>query len=243
MTKHVLYFRVSTDRQGKSGLGLEAQQETVAHHLGSNANVLATYQEAESGKRTDRPELRRALDHARRSGAVLCIAKLDRLARSARFLLEILDSGVDVVFCDVPQLSGPQGRFMLTSLAAVAELEGALISQRTKDALAAAKRRGKRLGAKPGASPLTAYLKANGNSAAIQGKRRAANDRAEAWRSTIEAMLAEGLGNSKIAEALNARGEPSVTGNGQWTATAVRRLRQRLGLFDSAGETVTAQAA
>jgi DNA invertase Pin-like site-specific DNA recombinase len=241
MTKHILYFRVSTDRQGKSGLGLAAQREAVARHLGDGANVIATYEEAESGKRNDRLQLRAALDHCRRAGAVLVIAKLDRLARSARFLLELIDSGVQIEFADVPQLSGPQGRFMLTSLAAVAELEGALISQRTKDALAAAKRRGKRLGAQPGASPLTAYLREHGNTAALEGKSRAADARAESWRGTIESMLADGMGNCEIARTLNAKGETTVKG-GRWTATAVRRLRQRLGL-DEATVTTTAKAA
>ena len=232
MVKIVAYYRVSTARQGKSGLGLAAQKEAVKRHLGPDVQPIATYEETESGKRNDRPELRKALDHCRRANATLVIAKLDRLARSARFLLELIDAGVQVIFCDVPQLSGPQGRFMLTSLAAVAELEGALISQRTKDALAAAKARGKVLGARPGASPLTAYLREHGNKAALAGKTRVANARAESWRGIIEALVEDGLGNTAIARTLNGRGENSVKG-GAWTATGVRRLRVRLGLHRS----------
>ena len=227
--KTVCYYRVSTSRQGASGLGLAAQREAVAQHLGHGATITAEYTETESGRRDDRPELRKALDHARRSGAVLCVAKLDRLARSARFLLEILDSGVEVRFCDMPQLSGPQGRFMLASMANVAELEAGLISQRTKDALAACKAKGVKLGGPNGAAPLVEYIRKHGNKAAIAGKKRVADDRAEAYRGEISEMLERGLGNTAIARELNARGERSVAG-GKFTATSIRLLRARLGL-------------
>ena len=233
--KFITYYRVSTARQGRSGLGLTAQREAVTRHLGPDAEITATYQEVESGRKSNRPQLRKALDHCRRTGAVLVVAKLDRLARSADFLLGVVNSGVEVVFCDLPQISGPQGKFLLTSMAAVAELEGALISQRTKDALDATRARGQRLGARPGASPLTAYLKEHGNVAALQGKAKAADARAEAWRETLETMLADGLGNTSIARELNERGETTVR-NGRWTATAVRRLRLRLGLNDPADQ-------
>jgi len=231
MTKYVIYLRVSTNRQGKSGLGLDAQREAVMRHLGDGVDIIAEHCEIESGRNDGRPELRKALDHCRRSGAVLVIAKLDRLARSARFLLELLDSGVEVRFCDLPQVSGASGRFMLTSMAAVAELEAGLISERTKAALAAAKARGTVLGARPGASPLTAYLREHGNKAALAGKQRAADERAESWREIVEAMVANGLGNCAIARKLDTRGETTVKG-GRWTATAVRRLRQRLNLTE-----------
>lgn len=112
--KFVAYYRVSTDRQGKSGLGLEAQ--------------------------------RIALNACRGHRATLIIAKLDRLARNARFLLSLIDSDVNVLFCDLPQLTGPMGRFVVTQMAAVAELEAGLVSERTKQALQAAKARGQKLG-------------------------------------------------------------------------------------------------
>lgn len=103
--------------------------------------------EVESGKRNKRPELEKALKHAKTANAVLVVAKLDRLARNARFLLGIVESGVDVAFCDLPQMpSGSMGKFFLTMMAAVAELEGGMISERTKAALDAAKRNGKKLG-------------------------------------------------------------------------------------------------
>jgi len=238
--KAITYYRVSTQRQQASGLGLAAQKEAVQRHLGDGATIIAEYTETESGRRDDRPELRRALDHCRRTGAVLVVAKLDRLARSAHFLLTVINSGVEVQFADLPQVSGPQGKFLLTSMAAVAELEAGLISERTRVALAAAKARGTRLGNPDRGAALVAHVREHGNGAAVRGKIQAANDRAESWRGTIESMLADGLGNTAIAETLNERGEPSVTGSGKWTATAVRRLRQRLGLD---GATKLAEAA
>ncbi len=221
-TNFVSYIRVSTKKQGQSGLGLEAQQATVSSYVGPNQPI-AEYIEVESGRINDRPQLRLALDHCRRTGSSLIIARLDRLSRNARFLLELLDAGVPLVFCDLPQLSGPQGRFMLTSMAAVAELESGLISDRTRKALAAAKARGVRLGGPNGAAPLRAYIEANGNSAGVLSAINAADNRAEAYRGVVETLVADGLGNSEIALELNGRGERSVRG-GAFTATSIRRL-------------------
>src|SRR3954471_21993017 len=149
-TRFVAYFRVSTERQGRSGLGLDAQREAVARHVASTAGqVVAEFQEVESGKRNDRPQLAAALAACRAQRATLLIAKLDRLARNARFLLGVVEGSGEggVVFCDLPQVPpGPVGKFLVTQMAAVAELEAGLISQRTRAALAAAKARGKRLG-------------------------------------------------------------------------------------------------
>lgn len=224
----ISYVRVSTKRQGQSGLGLEAQQATVAAHVGPNQPI-AEYREIESGRKNDRPQLRLALDHCKRTGSTLIIARIDRLSRNARFLLGLLDAGVDIVFCDLPQVSGPQGRFMLGVMAQVAELESGLISDRTRKALAAAKARGVKLGGPNGAAPLVKYIRKNGNARAVQGAMRVADDRAEAYRGVVEAMVAEGRGNTEIAETLNGRGERSVAG-GAFTATSIRRLRHRLSL-------------
>jgi DNA invertase Pin-like site-specific DNA recombinase len=148
--KLISYLRVSTQIQGQSGLGLEAQRETVAKHAASvGAVIYAEYVEIESGKRCDRPQLAAALVACRATGSALLVAKLDRLARNARFLLSVVDGAGDagVVFCDLPHIpAGPVGRFLLTQMAAVAELEAGLISTRTKSALAAAKARGVKLG-------------------------------------------------------------------------------------------------
>lgn len=227
--RFITYIRVSTDKQGRSGLGLDAQQDAILRYLGDGVQPIAEYCEVESGRRDDRPELKAALDHCRRAGAVLVIAKIDRLSRCARFLLRILDSAVDVRFCDMPQVSGASGRFMLASMANVAELEAGLISERTKAALAAAKRRGVKLGGPLGAQPLIDYVREHGNGAAVAGRKKAADERAESWRGTILDMLANGMGNTAIARTLNDRSEWSING-GRWTATALRRLRRRLGL-------------
>src|ERR1035437_6339889 len=148
--RFIAYFRVSTDRQGRSGLGLDAQRKAVADYLDDGAwELVGEYTEVESGKRADRPELARALESCRKQKATLIIAKLDRLARNARFLLTVVEGTGErgVVFCDLPTgPPGPVGKFLVTQMAAVAELEAGLISQRTRAALAAAKARGKRLG-------------------------------------------------------------------------------------------------
>ena len=225
--KTIAYYRVSTVQQKISGLGLEAQQATVRDYL-KGEPLLAEYQETESGRKTDRPQLRAALEHCQRTGARLVIAKVDRLARHTRFLLALIDSGVEITFCDMPEISGPAGRMMLTMMAGFAEMESALISERTVLALKAARARGVKLGAQPGKSPLQKYLRENGNGKACRGATRAADSRAEVWRSTITTMLADGLGNTAIAGVLNGRGEPSVSGAGQWTAKQIRRLRARL---------------
>ena len=219
------YLRVSTRGQQQSGLGLEAQRTAISAHI--NGNPMKEFVECESGKRNDRPELARALAFCRRSGATLIIAKMDRLSRNARFILELLDSDVDLIFCDMPQVSGPTGRFLLTSMAAVAQLEREMCSQRTREALAAAKCRGVVLGARKGHSPLTAYLARHGNAAGVAGCKAKAAARAEAWRETMETMIQAGLSRCGIARKLNAAGEKSVRG-GTWTATAVKVVLGRL---------------
>jgi len=145
----IAYYRVSTRQQGRSGLGLDAQRAAVeAYARQSGGRIAAAFTEVESGRRDDRPELARALAHARRTGARLVVAKMDRLARNAGFLLALLDGGAEVAFCDFPNIPpGPAGKFLLTQMAAVAELEAGLIAQRTREALAAAKARGTLLGA------------------------------------------------------------------------------------------------
>ena len=147
--KIIPYRRVSTDKQGKSGLGLEAQEDAIRQYASINkCQILRAFTEVESGKKSDRPELTKAFAHARRIGATVVIAKLDRLTRNTRFLLELIEAGADVAFCELPQIPpGPMGKFFLTLMAAVAELEAGLISQRTKAALKAYKARGGKLGA------------------------------------------------------------------------------------------------
>jgi DNA invertase Pin-like site-specific DNA recombinase len=137
--KLVAYYRVSTDKQGKTGLGIDAQQEAVRRYAeGRRCVMVAAYTEVESGRKARRPELRKALDHARAAKATLVVAKLDRLARNVAFLLTIIDGNVPTAFCDFPDIpDGPNGRMMLINMANIAEWEAGIISQRTKAALSA----------------------------------------------------------------------------------------------------------
>lgn len=242
MAKAVVYFRVSTQKQGASGLGLEAQQEAVEQRCAAEGwdIVAPPFVETESGKRDDRPQLRLALAHARRIGAVFVVAKLDRLARNTHFLLELIDGSVDVVFCDLPHLpSGPVGRFMLTQMAAVAELEAGLISQRTKAALQAVRKRGtwvkadgtpyktgQRLGNPNGAAAFRRAAK--GNSDAVAAIKEGAQSFAEELRSTVSELRASGAVTlPKLAAGLNERQIKTPRG-GRWHASTVSNLIKRL---------------
>ena len=141
--KYVAYYRVSTERQGQSGLGLEAQRTAVDNYLnGGTWTLLDTFTEVESGRRNDRPELAKALDLCRRRKATLVIAKLDRLARNVAFIANLMEANVDLVAVDMPQAN----RLTLHIMAAMAEHEAQAVSQRTKAALQAAKGRGRKLG-------------------------------------------------------------------------------------------------
>jgi DNA invertase Pin-like site-specific DNA recombinase len=142
-TPYIAYYRVSTDRQGRSGLGLEAQQQAVADHLNRNGGpLIEAYTEIESGRKNKRPELQAALKACRKNKATLIIAKLDRLTRNVHFISGLMESGVDFIAVDNPHAN----KLMIHLLAAFAEHEREQISQRTKEALAAAKRRGVILG-------------------------------------------------------------------------------------------------
>src|SRR5215210_7706174 len=145
--RFIAYYRVSTDKQGRSGLGLDAQRDTVLGFLNSGDwRLIDEFIEVESGRSSERPQLARALARCRVTRATLVVANVSRLTRSVAFLSRLLEAGVDVRFCDLPQIEGPTGKFMLQQMAAVAELEAGLIGDRTRKALAAAKARGGKLG-------------------------------------------------------------------------------------------------
>jgi DNA invertase Pin-like site-specific DNA recombinase len=233
MTKHkgkyVAYYRVSTDKQKVSGLGLDAQTAIVKRYLdGGSWKLVAEFTEAESGKRSDRPALTQALAMCRLQNATLIVAKLDRLARNAQFLKTVLSQSGDqgVVFCDLPQTEGPTGKFLIGMMAEVAELEAGLISQRTKAALAEKKKalakEGKRLG-----TPFPDMIKAHAASgamasAAVRGA--SAKERAADILPVIEAIKAEGNTSLRqIAAALNERGITTARG-GEWSSPQVMRV-------------------
>jgi len=218
---YVAYIRVSTDMQGRSGLGLEAQQVAVASYIASfGGTLIHEFNEVETGKRSDRPQLLAALDLCKSRRATLIVAKIDRLARNTAFLLSIAEGTGEagVVFCDLPMLPpGPMGKFFLTLMAAVAELEAGLISQRTKAALAAAKARGVKLG--------NPNLLAHG---AGPARRRAARRKAREVVPYIRAARKAGCVTlTQLAEALTNRGIKTPGGKSEWGAEQVRRILKR----------------
>jgi DNA invertase Pin-like site-specific DNA recombinase len=223
--KFVAYYRVSTDKQGRSGLGIEAQRAAVENYLnGGDWKIVAEFTEIESGKRSDRPELDKALAYARLHKCALVVSKVDRLTRSVAFLSRLTEAGVDVRFADLPQIEGPTGRFMLQQMAAVAELEAGLISARTKAALAAAKRRGRKLGGDRGVEP-TAKARAQAIAAV---EKRASERAADVAPAIAELMAAGAVSLRAIAAGLNERGIPTARGSGKWSAVQVQRVQVRL---------------
>jgi DNA invertase Pin-like site-specific DNA recombinase len=218
------YYRVSTDQQGRSGLGLEAQKASVASHIASvGGRLIAEFEEVESGKRSDRSQLAAALATCRAKRAVLIVAKLDRLTRNTAFLLSLSEGAGEggVIFCDLPQIpAGPLGKFFLTLMAAVAELEAGLISQRTKAALAAAKVRGVKLGTQNN-------LRKGGRLASLAGRRTQSarsRQRAKDVMPFITAAQRAGcVSLREIAAALTARGINPPSGGAIWHPAQVSR--------------------
>jgi len=219
--KCVSYLRVSTDKQGRSGLGLEAQRQAVETYLnGGSWTLLQEYVEVESGRKNDRPQLAKALHYAKVTGAALVIAKLDRLARNVHFISGLMESGVDFVAVDFPQAN----RLTVHLLAAVAEHEREAISQRTKDALAAAKKRGVKLGNPNGA----AHLRGRGNAEAVQAVRERADAFATDMSPVIDHLRQQGHTSLwALARELNAGGFSTARG-GTWHPATVRNLLSRL---------------
>ena len=213
----VAYYRVSTDKQGRSGLGLDAQKQAVRTYFnGGNWRLIAEYTEIESGNKNRRIELDKALSACKKHGAKLIIAKLDRLSRNVAFIANLMDSGVEFMACDIPFAN----RLTLHILSAVAEHEREMISQRTKVALAAAKRNGVKLG-----SPDPH----KGSTIGVQRNRQMADQFASNVVPVIKDIQAGGtLPLQQIAYALNARGIPTARG-GQWYPATVRNVLMRIG--------------
>jgi DNA invertase Pin-like site-specific DNA recombinase len=213
--KAVAYLRVSTDRQGRSGLGLEAQREAVSRYVSdARLELIGEYVEVETGKGANalskRPELLAALNDAKKRKAKLVLAKLDRLARNVHFVSGLMETGVDFAVADMPHAD----RFQLHLFAALAEKEGEIISQRTKAALAAAKARGKKLGS-------------NGAKLAAMNK-TIAIERLEPIRPALIAMRDAGLSRRAMIAALNDQNISSPAG-GRWHLASLQRALQRIG--------------
>lgn len=218
----IAYYRVSTAKQGASGLGLDAQREAVRAFLnGGSWTLAAEFTEVESGKRNDRPELTKALQACRVYGAKLVIAKLDRLSRDAHFLLGLEKAGVDFVAADMPMAN----RLTVGIMAMVADEERRMISARTKAALAAAKARGRKLGGNRGVK-LTKATRDAGR--AVRASR--ADARATDLAPIITELRERGVITlSGIARALTERGIPTPRGRGAWSAVQVSRAMARVG--------------
>ncbi|MCZ8018674.1 recombinase family protein [Novosphingobium sp.] len=213
MARYVAYFRVSTEKQGKSGLGLAAQHSLIERFLPDNDEVIAEYVEVQSGKNDERLELWKAINHAKRNDAKLLIAKLDRFSRKVSFIASIMEQGIGLVVAEMPNATD----FQLHIFAALAQEERRLISERTRNALAEAKKRGVQLGK-------------NGKLLA-ERNRKAADERAETLRPMIMPMVDAGLSLSEIARRLNGMGIATVRGGRfypEHVSLLMARFRRRL---------------
>ena len=219
--QYVAYLRVSTQKQGYSGLGLEAQREIIQNFL-YDKNPIAEYIEVESGRKTDkgRPKLKEALEVCRKTGAKLIVAKLDRLARNVAFLSQLLESDVDIVFCDFPQAN----KMVLHILAAISQYEAELVATRTKQALAAKKARGAVLGNPD-------HLLENLDSAiakSVETNKRKAEENPNNKRAAamLKVLAKEGMTLQEMADYLNEQGFTTSKGY-KFTRSAVLVLLKR----------------
>ncbi len=211
---HVAYYRVSTAKQGNSGLGLEAQRKAVLDYVGE---PIAHYTEVESGKRNDRPQLEAALSYARLTGATLVVAKLDRLSRNAAFLNTLMDSGQPIAFADMPHAD----RLTIGLMAQLAQWEREAISKRTKEALGAAKARGRKLGGDRGNLGSVSVL---GRQRSIESRQGAVEARNKLLTPHVETARAAGHSTLQaIADYLNGLHIKTARGN-EWYPASVRRI-------------------
>ena len=226
MSEFIAYYRVSTEGQEESGLGIEAQQEKVRSLVSARGGqVVSEFTETESGRKADRPVLAQALQAARKAKAVLVVAKLDRLARDAelinRLSKEVANNGFPgLLFADLPDVDATNaaGRMILGVMAQVAQFEAERIGERTREALAAAKARGVKLGGRREAAVIAA-----------QARRGEAVKRAEALRGVLAPMVSKGLSRRQIAAALNEAGHRTERG-GEWSHITLGRVIERLEL-------------
>lgn len=230
-TKFIAYYRVSTKRQGESGLGLDAQREIVSRHLDAVGGLLAgEYTEIESGTRkgNNRPELAKAIADCKLHGATLIIAKLDRLARNVAFVSNLMESKVPFLACDMPQANN----FTIHIMAAMAEFEAECISKRTREALAKKRERGELTGAqcwKGRKGLLSRENQILGRDIACQRIREKSKEYAGMIQPKIAAIIADhpGISMRRIARELNEANIPTARG-GKWADVTVKKLMARV---------------
>lgn len=216
--KHIAYVRVSTERQGRSGLGLDAQRASIAGYIKAvEGKVAGEFVEVESGKHDERPQLAAALSACKRYGATLIIAKLDRLSRNVAFIAALMQSGAEFVAVDMPHAN----KLTIHLMAAVAEYEREAISARTKAALQQAKARGIKLGNPNGLRVEDAQ---KGRTIAVQSNMKRAKEYADRFRPIIDDYRKAGFSFCAIARRLSETGELTPQGGSAWTATTVRRV-------------------
>ena len=217
--KYVIYYRVSTTKQGVSGLGLEAQKQQVENYLQSKNDVvvLNEYVEIDSGKKANRIELAKAVAEAKKNKAVLLVAKLDRVARNVKFFLELLDQ-INIEFADLPNLATGTSdtRLMLTQLSAFAEWEASKISERTKQALQAKKQRGEPMG-----------VMGKENIKATNGKRKEIADQFARDIAPILNGLRNTMSQRQLVTYLNQQGIKSPTGK-EWVLCSLQNVLKRI---------------
>lgn len=209
MSRYVAYFRVSTEKQGRSGLGLSAQRTVIENFLSPDDEIIAEFVEVQSGKNDEREVLWKAITTAKRHDAKLLIAKLDRFSRKVSFIAGIMEQGIGLVVAEMPHATD----FQLHIFAALAQEERRLISERTRNALAEAKKRGVKLGM-------------NGRILA-ERNREEADQRAEQMRPIVGPMIEAGLSLSEIARRLNRMGIAPIRGK-QFHAEQVKGIVRRL---------------
>ena len=219
---YVSYLRQSTKKQSLSNLGIEAQREIIQKHLGQ-IQPIAEFVETESGKKTDRPKLAEALELCRKTKSTLIVAKLDRLSRNVAFTSKLLESDVDITFCDFPEAN----RLVLHIIASIAEYEAGLISTRTKQALKAKKARGISLG-KP-ENLVNNLGKAISNSTLTNRQKALDNDNNRRAIAMLKVMATQDLSLSEMARRLNEEGFVTSQGK-QFTAWQVSVLLKRYNL-------------
>ena len=223
MKTYIAYFRQSTMKQQISGLGVEAQREIVYNHV-KNGKILHEYVETESGKRTDRPMLHDALTMCRKTGSTLIVAKLDRLSRNVAFTSKLLESDVEITFCDFPEAN----RLILHIISSIAEYEAGLISIRTKQSLEAKKARGVKLGKSD--NLMSKHEQAIANSNRTNREKAKANPNNMRAVAILRSLVNEGKTPSEMADLLNEQGFTASRG-GKFQITQVNRLLHRYNLI------------